>query len=282
MPTNKAAWLTEKCAYPFEIDDAPMPTPEAYQITIRVRAAAINPVDGVIQSMGMVIEEFPTILGFDAAGEVTAVGSAAAGGFKVGDRVTGMHDQQKPNAVMGAMQLYCNLRDTITAKIPDDMSFTDACVFPVCMCTAATALFEEYNLGLPLPQVEPPKPVGKVVLIWGGASSVGSCGIQASKSAGLEVATTASVHNHEYCRSIGADYVFDYKKEGIVDDIVKALKGKEFAGVFSAVFGEDVYIKGAEIASRLGGKQMVATVLPLTMKTDVKLAEGVELGYSKS
>ena len=148
------------------------------------------------------------------------------------------------------------------------------------MCTACVGLFEDYNLGLPFPKINP-EPVDKVVLIWGGASSVGSCGIQAAKAAGLEVASTASAHNAEYCKSIGADYVFDYKKEGVVEEIVGALKGKAFAGVFAAVMGEDVYIKSAEIAIQLGGKQMVATVLPENMAYDKPLPGGVQIGYSE-
>ena len=280
MATNKAAWLMEKCGHPFKIDDAPMPKPSPRQITIKVLAVAINPVDAGIQFQGLIVEKYPAILGIDAAGEVSAVGSEVQGGFKVGDRVTGLFDQETHGGGDGSFQLYCNLRDTLTSKIPDNVSFKDACVLPLGMDTACIALFEGYNLGLPYPKVNP-QPTGRAVVIWGGSSSVGSCGIQAAKAAGLKVASTASAKNLEYCKSIGADYAFDYRSESVVADIVAALKGKEFAGVFSAVFGDDVYIKSAEICKQLGGKQMVATVLPPMMKSDVKLAEGVKLGYSK-
>ena len=46
--------------------------------------------------------------------------------------------------------------------------------------------------------------------------------------------------------------------------------------------GETVYIKSAEIAMQLGGKQMVATVLPEQMKYDKPLPGGVEIGCSRS
>lgn len=274
---NKAAWLMEKQAYPFKIDDAPMPEPGPHDITIKVRAVAINPVDMAVQAMGIIYDEFPRILGIDAAGEVIAVGSEVTS-FKIGDRVFGSFNDYMEGK--GIFQLYCNLYDSLTAKLPDHVDFKDGCVLPLAMCTACTGLFEDYNLGLPYPEVNP-KPVNKTILIWGGASSVGSCGIQAAKAAGLEVATTASAKNFDYCRSIGADYVFDYKTETLVEDVVAALKGKDFAGVFAAVMGEDVYIKSAEIAIQLGGKQMVATVLPPQMKYDKPLPGGVEIGYSK-
>ena len=278
--SNKAAWLTEKCGYPFKIDDAPMPKPREHQLTIRVHSIAFNPVDGAIQQTGMMMESFPCILGCDAAGEVTAVGSAVTQ-FEVGDRVVGCVDHNEENIGQGTFQLYCNLADALAGKVPDNVSFKDACVLPLAMCTAAVGLFEKDRLELPYPQVEP-KPSGKVLLIWGGSSSVGNCGIQAAKAAGLTVATTAGAHNLEYCKSIGADYAFDHKSESVVDDVVSALKGKEFAGVFDAVIGAETYIKSAEIASQLGGKQMVATVLPAMMAYNEPLPGGVEIAYSKS
>ena len=274
---NKAAWLKEKQAYPFKIDDAPMPEPGPHDITIKVRAVAINPVDMAVQAMGIMYEEYPRILGIDAAGEVVAVGSEVTS-FQIGDRVIGSFNEYLEGK--GVFQLYCNLLDSLTAKLPGHVDFKYGCVLPLAMCTACTGLFEDYNLGLPYPEVNH-EPVNKVVLVWGGASSVGSCGIQAAKAAGLEVATTASAKNADYCKGIGADYVFDYKTETLVDDVVATLKGKDFAGVFAAVMGEDVYAKSAEIAIQLGGKQMVATVLPPQMKYDKPLPGGVEIGYSK-
>jgi NADPH:quinone reductase-like Zn-dependent oxidoreductase len=56
---------------------------------------------------------------------------------------------------------------------------------------------------------------------------VGSCAIQAAKAAGYQVAATAGAHNWEYCRSLWADWVIDYKSEMVVEDVVKALKGND-------------------------------------------------------
>lgn len=74
--SNKAAWLTAAKARPFKVDDAPMPTPEPHEVVIRNYATAINPADYGIQDSGIIIEKYPFILSCDAAGEVTAVGSA--------------------------------------------------------------------------------------------------------------------------------------------------------------------------------------------------------------
>ncbi|KAK3725941.1 hypothetical protein LTR37_000089 [Vermiconidia calcicola] len=270
---NKAAWVTEKQAYPMKVGDAPLPEPKENQITIRVRAVAINPVDYVMQAAGALLEKYPSITGCDAAGEVTSIGSA------VGDRVAGCVDHDGDALGQGTFQLYCNLIETLAGKIPDAVSFTDACVLPIGMCTACTGLFEKSTLGLPLPQLQP-KPNGKVLVVWGGSSSVGSCAIQAAKAAGFEVAATAGAHNLEYCKSIGADYAFDYKTDTLVEDVVAALKGKDSAGVFNAVMGEETYIKCAEIASQLGGTQIMSSVLPPNMPYDKPLPGGVKLAYN--
>lgn len=64
-----------------------MPTPKPDQVTIRVRAVAINPADWAVQKLGVVYTEYPAVPGCDAAGDIVEVGSAVKG-FNVGDRVT--------------------------------------------------------------------------------------------------------------------------------------------------------------------------------------------------
>jgi len=79
-------------------------------------------------------------------------------------------------------------------KLPEAVSFTDGCVLPLALCTAASSLFQKGNLGLPLPglDLKATKSEAKVLLVWGGSSSVGSCAIQMARAAGLVVATTCS------------------------------------------------------------------------------------------
>src|SRR5216117_4571794 len=68
-------------------EDVPRPEPKADQILIRVIAAGVNPVDGMIRS-GMFAKDgngaFPIILGGDVAGVVEKVGSKITK-FKAGD-----------------------------------------------------------------------------------------------------------------------------------------------------------------------------------------------------
>jgi NADPH:quinone reductase-like Zn-dependent oxidoreductase len=53
---------------------------------VKAHALAINPVDWKIQDHGIFIQNWPTVLGTDVAGEVYEVGSSVTA-FKKGDRV---------------------------------------------------------------------------------------------------------------------------------------------------------------------------------------------------
>jgi len=88
-------------------------------------------------------------------------------------------------------KLYSIVQAVLPAPIPDSMSYAEATVFPLCLCTAACGLFQKDHLALQHATV-PPKPSGKTRIVWGGASAVGSNGIQLAVAGGHEVFTTAS------------------------------------------------------------------------------------------
>ena len=52
-----------------------VPSPGPNDVLLRVEAAGLNPLDFKIQDDGLFTTEYPTILGFDAAGIIVAVGS---------------------------------------------------------------------------------------------------------------------------------------------------------------------------------------------------------------
>ena len=283
--SNRAAILTEAKARPLKIDDFPMPVAGPHQMIVKNHAIAFNPADSAIQNLGILIQQFPAVLGEDLAGEVVSVGPEVTK-FKVGDRVVAMANDLKflttGESFLGSFQLYVRANDDYAAKLPDNVSYTEACVLPVALNTAAASVFMEENLALPYPQLNP-KPTGTVVTIWGASSSVGSCAIQLALAGGCEVATTSSSHNLEYCKDLGAAYTFDYKSPTIVDDIMNSLKRKESAGVFCCVQDPDSLKKCAELASKLGGKKFVATVIPNFpgMSMPEGLSDDVTMGWCK-
>lgn len=169
----------------------------------------------------------------------------------------------------------------LTSPIPDDVSFDQATVLPLALSTAATGLYQSNQLNLPLPSAEAPNPAGKgkVILVYGGSSSVGSAAIQLAAGSGVAVVTTCSPANFDFVKSLGAHSAVDYRSESVVADVVKAIEaaGSEFAGVYDAISEKSTVEHCAEIASKAfggKGKLYVATTLP----PPENLAGGVKAG----
>jgi len=67
--------IVEKAKSPFVLFTMPIPKPGPGEILVKVQAAAINPVDAIIQALDMVPNiQYPAILGADVAGDVVDVG----------------------------------------------------------------------------------------------------------------------------------------------------------------------------------------------------------------
>lgn len=122
--------------------------------------------------------------------------------------------------------------------MPEGLSGLDAVSIPAAVGTASDALFNILGYGLPCAGLSGQDATNVPILIWGGASAVGSAAIQIAKFAGFApIYTTASPENHESILEIGASFVFDYKSPSVVEDIKRAVvsSGKKLHVVFDAV-----------------------------------------------
>jgi NADPH:quinone reductase-like Zn-dependent oxidoreductase len=240
MPPNEAAWILKKHST-LAVGAAPYVRPKPDEIVVKNAAVAINPVDRATESVGEFIYpwiKYPFIIGSDCSGTVVEVGSAVRR-FKVGDRVLGHAvgaDKARNNAAEGAFQHYTLLLEHMVSPVPPAMSCVQACVLPLALSTAACGLFQQDFLALAHPAAEPVS-TGKLLLVWGGSTSVGSNAIQLAVAAGYEVITTASPRNFDYARSLGASHVFDYHSPTCVADIIKAVGARELAGALAIGLG---------------------------------------------
>lgn len=177
-----------------------------------------------------------------------------------GDRIVGHAVGVQTKRIQdNAFQQYTILNSHMTSAIPSNMPYENAAVLPLGLSTASCGLFQPAPfLGLDLPTEPARKVNGKTVLIWGGASSVGSNAIQLCKAAGYDIVTTASAKNFEYARRLGADSVFDYNNASTTEDIIAALKGKDVAGVLDCI-GGPVCIACVNIIHSTAGSGAVAT-----------------------
>ncbi|EHK96978.1 GroES-like protein [Glarea lozoyensis ATCC 20868] len=272
MPTNTAAWLvTEKASF-LEVKQADYTSPSDNEIVVKNHAVALNIVDFARQFMGNALfpwDKYPCILGSDVAGEVQEVGTSVKN-FKVGDRVLGMAVGLKTGRPAdAAFQAYTVLPAHMASSIPSSVSFEDAAVIPLAISTAACGMYQKEYLALQHPTAPRRQDTGETILIWGGASSVGTNAIQMAIASGYDVISTASPKNWDYVQKLGVNLVFDYHSDTVVSDIVKAFDGKKSAGALS--IGQGATSICAEIVSKIGGKQFVASASPLPPQ----LPEGV-------
>ena len=178
------------------------PIPDDDQILVRVRAAAINPVDWHYMrgtpyigrmSMGLRVPD-NTRLGVDYSGVVEAVGRNVTQ-FKPGDEVFGGRN--------GALSQYVAARaDRAVVHKPANISFEQAAGVSVAGITALQALRDKGKIQ-----------AGQRVLINGASGGVGTFAVQIARSFGAHVTGVSSTRNVELVRSLGADHVVDYTKE---------------------------------------------------------------------
>lgn len=166
-------------------------------VLVRVVAVSVNPVD-VKQRSALSRSTEPTILGYDAAGVIEAVG-AQVETLTVGDEVyyAGDITRQGSNAEFQAVD------ERIVARKPASLSFVEAAALPLTTITAWESLFDRFGLT--------ERSTGDL-LVLGGAGGVGSVMIQLAKSrTGVRVIATASrPDSADWSRRMGADEVVDH------------------------------------------------------------------------
>ncbi|GAA4569029.1 NADP-dependent oxidoreductase [Micromonospora coerulea] len=213
--------------HPIDIDP---PAPGTGQLRVRVKAAGVNPVDVKLRRGDFAVTmpaDFPQRLGNEYAGVVDQVGDGVAG-LATGDEVLGSTTAQGY-----AEYVVVDAADTVHK--PASMPWTVAAGLPAVGQTAYTALRQ---IG-----VHP----GDTVLIHAAAGGVGTVAVQLGRLWGATVIGTASEHNHDYLRSLGATPV-SYGP-GLVDRI-RLLAPDGVDAVLDAVGGEAIAASLALVPDR--------------------------------
>ncbi|KAI5369189.1 putative GroES-like superfamily, alcohol dehydrogenase-like, NAD(P)-binding domain superfamily [Septoria linicola] len=276
MPANQSAFLDGE-NHPLRIADSAIPKPGANDIVVRNYAVAVNTIDPA-QAAGFKVRRYPTVLGHDLAGEVFDVGQEVTR-FKKGDRVIG-HSWQfvTGNPEDGAFSLYTRVPASNAAVLPSHIPYTDGAVLPLAIDTAAAGFYQKTHLNLDLPSLHPTTATnGKVIIVYGGSSSVGALAIQLAVNAGYRVLATASPKNFGLCRECGASAVFDYKSTTLVDDIAQAVGRDKFVGLYNAIGVPESFEVVTPVMQKLGGGIVANTKPPgpLPEQIEAKFVLGV-------
>jgi NADPH:quinone reductase-like Zn-dependent oxidoreductase len=188
--------------------DLTLAPPTPTQVTVRVIAAAANPVDwkiatGLFAPYGLP-KAFPHYVGFDLSGVVVQVGSAVTR-LTVGDEVYADGFTQA-----GAFSEFTNVEAEEVSLKPHSISFAEAAAIPLAAETSLTSL-EKAGIKR-----------GSRVVVIGGAGGTGMYAVQIAKALGAaEVVAVVSSRHVEYVKSIGADVVVDYTQTSLAESGVK-------------------------------------------------------------
>lgn len=183
------------------LEDVEKAAPRENEVSIRVRAASVNPLDWhflrgepyFLRLMLGLPGPKSGRLGVDVAGTVEAVGSKAAR-FKPGDEVFGTGRGTFAESVCA--------RESFLAIKPANLTFEQAASSPCAGVTALQALRDKGGIQ-----------AGQKVLINGASGGVGTFAVQIARSFGAEVSGVCSGSNVGMVRSLGAARVFDYTQE---------------------------------------------------------------------
>lgn len=188
---------------------------------IRVKAAAVNPVDLLILTGSVRLIQgyaMPLTLGNECAGVVAQVGNKVQN-FHKGDNVYARLPLEK----IGAFAEYVAVDEKEIAKMPAGYDFATAAAIPLTGLTAWQALTEEL-------EAQP----GQTVLIPGGSGSFGQMAVPLAKALGLQVLVTGNARAREQFEAMGVDRYLDYKQENYweqlsgLDGVIDTLGPGEF------------------------------------------------------
>ena len=271
-----------------ELKDIARPVPMDNQVLLRVHAASVNPLDWhilrgipfLVRLMGFgLLRPKHQILGADISGLVEAVGANVTQ-FKVGDEVYG--------SGMGGFAEYTCVREDKLVLKPAAMTFEQAAAVPVAGLTALQGLRDHG-------QIQP----GQKVLINGASGGVGTFAVQIAKALGAHVTGVCSGPNLEMVRSLGADNMIDYTKEGfwrsekeydlIIDNaafysIRKTLRALKPTGVYVLIGGSSSTVSLLKslilnpLISRIMGRKLVSFMASMNQPDMAVLRELLEAG----
>lgn len=203
------------------VREVAVPEPAADEVLIKVRAAAVNPLELlIVRGSIRLIQDYrlPQTLGNECSGVVERVGSRV-GKFRPGDAVY----TRLPLERIGAFAEYVAVREQVVAKMPAGYAFDVAAAIPLTGLTAWQGLVEEL-------QVQS----GQRLLIPGGSGSFGQMAVPIARALGLRVVVTGNERSREAFLAMGAERYIDYRRENYweelsgVDAVIDTLGAGEF------------------------------------------------------
>jgi len=208
--------------------EVPQPHPAAGEVLVRVHAAGVTPTeliwyptthakDGSARPNAIPAHEF--------SGVVAAVGSGLTD-FRVGQEIFGMNDW----FAEGALAEFCVTQLASIAPKPAKLTHVEAASVPIGALTAWQGLIDRGELR-----------AGQRVLIHGASGGVGIFAVQLARDLGAYIIATASAHNRDFVKQLGANEFIDYAARRFdeltsdIDLVLDCVGGETFARSFRVI-----------------------------------------------
>jgi NADPH:quinone reductase-like Zn-dependent oxidoreductase len=213
--------------------DAPSSSPNVGEVRIAVRAAGVNFAD-VLARVGLYPDapKPPLVVGYEVAGTVDAVGAGVTR-FTPGDRVVAL-------TRFGGYASEVVVNEAYVFPFHVDLSDAEAAALPVNYLTALIALYRMANIT-----------AGETVLIHGAGGGVGIAAVQLARLRRATVIGTASSSKHSALRSLGVDYLVDYRTTDVARE-VKRITGDRGVDVVLDPLGGQSFATSYRLLAPLG------------------------------
>ena len=200
-----------------EMRDIPVPQPGPSQVGIRIRAAALNRGE-FIAGHGLHTAATARPAGFEAAGEVTALGAGVTR-WKLGDRVMGRCD--------GAFAEHGCMNAEEVFAAPQRLTWEQAAATTVVFLTVYEALMAHGRLA-----------AGESMLVTGISSGVGVASLQVGKALGARViGTSGSLEKLERLKALGLDVALHTRAPDFVPAVMQSTENQGVDLVVNTVGG---------------------------------------------
>lgn len=222
--TTMHAAVAVQAEAPLQLQELPVPVPQAGQVLVKVMASGVNPLDTKISrgQGGHARQPLPAVLGMDMAGVVQALG-AGVSEFKIGDEVYGMVGGI--GGQQGSLAQYMAVDADLLARKPYNLSMREAAALPLIFITAWEGLVDRAKVQ-----------TGHRVLIHGGAGGVGHIAVQIAKAHGARVFATGSASSRETIEGFDATAI-DYREQTPAQYMEQYSAGEGFDIVYDTVGG---------------------------------------------
>ena len=239
----------------------PLDVPERHagpgEVRVRVRAAAVNPVDAIIRAGGFAGNDRavadPVVPGTDVAGTIDEIGTDQPDGFDlvVGDAVSGF---VVPDGSHGGYSEQIVLPALSVTRMPANGGYAEGTAF---LSNALTAEITLEHLAL-----DP----GQTLAVTGATGAVGGYLVELAAQRGITVIADARAAESDRVRALGASVVLDRD-----DDFV--------AGVLAATngVGADALADPAILTDRVIGAVRDGGQVAFYLPTDVDPGRGIRV-----